>query len=66
MKRIFIILLAMTAYVCSSAQLSTNELPISFDPKIKSVITSKRSKKPITMPTLNMAKIVKEDEEAEE
>ena len=66
MKRIFIILLAMTAYVCSSAQLSTNELPISFDPKIKSVITSKRSKKPITMPTLNMAKIVKEDEEDEE
>lgn len=66
MKKIFIILLAMTAYVCTSAQLSTNELPVSFNPKIKSAIRSKRSIKTVTMPDLDMEKIRKEDEENDE
>lgn len=66
MKRIFIILLAMIAYVCTSAQLCTNELPISFDPQMKSILSSKQTIKTVTMPALDMAKIVKEDEEDEE
>lgn len=65
MKRIFIILLAAAAYISASAQLSTNEFPVSFNPKIKSFISSKRKIKTVTMPTLDMAKIAKEDEEDE-
>ena len=66
MKRIVIIILAMTICICISAQLSTKELPVSFDSKVKSAIGSKRTIKPVTMPSLDRAKILKEDEEDEE
>ena len=64
MKNILFIILLLIP-VCVSAQLSTDEKPISFDNARMSGVSKRRIKK-VTMPSLDMAKIEKEDAEDEE
>lgn len=59
MKRIVLLLLLLTFYVTTYAQLSTREPPVSFIQKVK----GKRSIATITMPFLDMKKIEAEDKE---
>lgn len=55
----------MCAFTSSFAQLSTNELPVSFDERLK-LAASKRDEIPIiTMPKLDMSRIEAEDRENE-
>lgn len=62
MKRIIILLLLLSFFVTTYAQLSTRETPVSFNHKVK----GKRSIATVTMPYLDMKKIEEEDREDEE
>ena len=64
MRQLFSLLLFLTISVPVSAQLSTRETPVSFNRSLK--LTSKRSIATVTMPELDMAKIIEEDKEDEE
>lgn len=66
MKKIIIILLVTATTNCALAQLSTNESPISFDSKIGIALNDNRLIPIVTMPSLDMIKIEKEDLEDEE
>lgn len=64
MKKYIIVFLLFTPNILF-AQLSTNEKPISFNESVMQSVKKSRIKK-ITMPSLNMSKIEKEDAEDEE
>lgn len=64
-KRVSTSFVFLFVFICTYAQLSTNESPISFSMGSK-LIETKRSMTAITMPELNMSEIEKEDAEDEE
>lgn len=66
MKRfVFVSMIGLCTFTCAFAQLSTNELPVSFDKRL-SLVESNRDRIPIiTMPKLDMKKIEAEDRENE-
>ena len=59
-KRVLTISAFLFVFICTYAQLSTNELPVSSSIGLK-LVETKRAMTAITMPELNMSKIEEED-----
>lgn len=64
--RLLLLFVFICIYAGVYAQLSTNELPVSFSSKIKLTEISRSSADVVTMPKLDMVKIEAEDKEDEE
>lgn len=64
--RLLLLFVFICTYAGVYAQLSTNELPVSFSSKIKLTEISRSSADVVTMPKLDMVKIEAEDKEDEE
>jgi len=65
LNKTILFLALLCAFMKASAQLSTHEQPVSFNPELKLTVLSKSSNPTLIMPSLDMSKIEAEDEEDE-